>query len=261
MTDPFRHDAAPYVLGALTPEERYAFEQHLETCTSCDADVRDFAGLPGLLARISDQDVPMVGEERAESDPPGRAQAAAPHLLLPALLGEVHRRRRTARWRVVAAGLVAACLAVLGVVVGLRGVTGESTGGPGGLAASRPATTPSAGPSPGTAGSPASPSVGPLHFHEVGDAPIAATAVLRTMAWGTQIEVRCKWYEGGPEGSPPTYQLRAVERTGASHDIADWQAVKGAEIVMQAATSVSRGNLAELQILDGAGKPVLSLPL
>ena len=49
MTDRFTHDAGPYVLGALPPEDRRAFEEHLATCGHCRAEVREFAGLPGLL--------------------------------------------------------------------------------------------------------------------------------------------------------------------------------------------------------------------
>ena len=60
MTDRFTHDAAPYVLGALAPDERRAFEEHLTECEACTAEVRNFAGLPGLLAQVdvADLEVP-----------------------------------------------------------------------------------------------------------------------------------------------------------------------------------------------------------
>src|SRR6185295_16006017 len=51
MTDRFTHDAGPYVLGALPPEDRRAFEEHLATCGHCRSEVQEFAGLPGLLSR------------------------------------------------------------------------------------------------------------------------------------------------------------------------------------------------------------------
>ena len=47
MTDRFTYDAGPYVLGALPPEDRRAFEEHLDGCSQCQAEVREFAGLPG----------------------------------------------------------------------------------------------------------------------------------------------------------------------------------------------------------------------
>jgi len=42
--------AAAYALGALDPGERAEFEQHLETCASCRADVQSFRDVSGLLA-------------------------------------------------------------------------------------------------------------------------------------------------------------------------------------------------------------------
>ena len=263
MTDPFRHDAAPYVLGALTPEERYAFERHREICSACDADVRDFAGLPGLLARISDQDVPIAGGELSDSHEPGGDgdAPAVPHLLLPALLGEVHRRRRTSRWRTMAARLAAACLAVLGGVVGLRGVTGASTGGSDGLAAARPTTSQTSSARPGASGSPSTSSVQRMEFRTVGDSPVEASAILQGKVWGTQIEIRCERYSGASEATVPTYTLVALDSSGSAHEIADWQAVNQAEIVMQAATSVSLKDLVELRILNAANDTVLDLKL
>lgn len=49
--DEFATYDAAYVLGALSPEDRQAFEQHLQECDRCAAAVRELAGLPGLLAQ------------------------------------------------------------------------------------------------------------------------------------------------------------------------------------------------------------------
>ncbi len=38
--DPFRESTGLYVLGALSPDERVAFEAHLSGCESCAAEVR-----------------------------------------------------------------------------------------------------------------------------------------------------------------------------------------------------------------------------
>ena len=46
------HDDGAYVLGALSPEDRVAFERHLPGCRECQRSVRELAGLPGLLARV-----------------------------------------------------------------------------------------------------------------------------------------------------------------------------------------------------------------
>ncbi len=43
--------AAAYALGTLDPGERAEFEQHLETCASCRAEVQSFHEVTGLLAQ------------------------------------------------------------------------------------------------------------------------------------------------------------------------------------------------------------------
>jgi anti-sigma-K factor RskA len=55
-----REQAALYVLGALAPQERMAFESHLTTCVECSAEVRSLAVVPALLA----QTVPQVDPSR-----------------------------------------------------------------------------------------------------------------------------------------------------------------------------------------------------
>jgi anti-sigma factor RsiW len=47
----WRYDIAAYVLGSISPAERTALEEHLRDCPSCQDQLTQFAGLPGLLAR------------------------------------------------------------------------------------------------------------------------------------------------------------------------------------------------------------------
>jgi len=66
----WKYEVGVYLLGALTPGERDQFEQHLATCVICRDDVVHLAGLPGLLARVTEAQV--VGHTRAgetASDP------------------------------------------------------------------------------------------------------------------------------------------------------------------------------------------------
>jgi hypothetical protein len=102
--DPFEHDDAAYVLGALSEPERAAFETHLVTCVACAARVHSLAGTPTLLAGITAADL-------AEPE-------AAPDTLLPGLLRRAAHVRRRHRWLVSGlSGLAAACLIALAVAV------------------------------------------------------------------------------------------------------------------------------------------------
>lgn len=95
--------AAAYVLGALPAAERPAFEAHLEACPDCRRTVADLAGLPGLLARVSPDDL-------VEPTP-------VPDTLVPRLVREVRRSSRRRRLLVGALGAAAVLLAVAGTAV------------------------------------------------------------------------------------------------------------------------------------------------
>jgi hypothetical protein len=102
-TDPFHFDDAAYVLGALAPEDRMAFEDHLLICDDCAERVGEIDDIPALLAGI---DPSEVEPERT------------PDTLLPSLLRAASRRRRRQRFTVGAiAAVAAACVAALVVAL------------------------------------------------------------------------------------------------------------------------------------------------
>jgi hypothetical protein len=104
--DPFRYDDGAYVLGALDPDDRAAFEAHLETCPDCAARVNEVQALPGLLAGIDPAEF-----TDASTEPP-------PQTLLPSLLREARRQHR--RQRRLIGGLAAVAAAcVIALVVAL----------------------------------------------------------------------------------------------------------------------------------------------
>ncbi|MDT4920383.1 MAG: hypothetical protein QOI15_1285 [Pseudonocardiales bacterium] len=105
--DPFRHDDAAYVLGALAPQERAAFEAHLETCAECRARVADARAAAGLLDELSAADAGNPGD-------PG----PIPETLLPGLLRRAGRERARRRWIIGSlAAAAAACAIALAVVL------------------------------------------------------------------------------------------------------------------------------------------------
>ncbi|WP_027940749.1 anti-sigma factor family protein [Amycolatopsis taiwanensis] len=98
--DPFKTFDAAYVLGALSPEDREAFEQHLKECAECDRAVQEMAGLPGLLSRVTPE---MLDDREAPAD------------LLPSALTRVRRARRR-RALAVAGGWVTSVAAAAALV-------------------------------------------------------------------------------------------------------------------------------------------------
>jgi hypothetical protein len=59
-----------YLLGALDPAERSAFEEHLETCPACQAELLRLAPLPGLLQRLTPEDYAEIEIGDAPDWPP-----------------------------------------------------------------------------------------------------------------------------------------------------------------------------------------------
>jgi hypothetical protein len=107
-----------YVLGALDAEERQRFEQHLERCPVCLAELAEFAPLPALLDRVRPEDLQPV----AVTPSPelyDRVSAAARR--------EEHRPPRVRRWLLAAAALLVVIGAGTGVVVWTTGSGGGDT--------------------------------------------------------------------------------------------------------------------------------------
>jgi anti-sigma-K factor RskA len=100
-TDTFEYFDGAYVLGALSPEERAAFEEHLFDCAACAARVAELQGLPELLSGISPDDL-------AVNDP-----GPVPDTMLPRLVREVRATHRRRGIFATAGILAAACVAAL----------------------------------------------------------------------------------------------------------------------------------------------------
>lgn len=96
-----------FVLGALDPAERAAFEAHLAGCAACQAELVRLAPLPGLLHQVSPEDFLDEPEElrTPEGDP----------IEPPLPVGAPPTRRRR-YWLVAAAAVLALLIGVAGVL-------------------------------------------------------------------------------------------------------------------------------------------------
>ena len=99
-SDPFVTYDAAYVLGALSPEDRQEFEEHLLGCARCSAAVREMSVIPGVLSR--------TGPPPAPDEPPAG--------LLTDVLRRVRRGRRIRNTvTAVSASVAVAAVVALGV--------------------------------------------------------------------------------------------------------------------------------------------------
>ena len=230
MTDRFTHDAGPYVLGALPPEDRRAFEEHLETCGHCRSEVQGFAGLPGLLSRLPAGELPAVLQGSPEPPPPVS--------VLPALLAEAGVERKSRRRRTVLIGIAAA----LAVAAGSAGVTEAIVNEPAAVVAQEaPQQQPFVPAEPGL--------------------PVAASAAITDVPGGTQIVMTCQY--SGPlsddTNSPATYNLRYVPKDGsAPHWMDSWPVLSGHPYKVQMVVPLPRDKISKFEVTWN-GKAVLSL--
>ncbi len=231
MSCAFAHDAGPYLIGALSPDERLAFEKHLAGCDACARAIRDLAGMPGLLARV-DEDVLTAA---AEEEP-------VPATLLPRLAHEVRRARRR-RGLVTAAVAAAVAVAVAAPFVALEVRD----------AAVPPAATPADVPSDATSGVPMLP---------IGSVPVHASLDLEPVLWGTRLNLVCTYAPDPHQASMPhvvTYALRVRTRDGHAERVGTWRSVDGMTMRLTAGTAASREDIASVEVLAPDGTTVLRL--
>jgi len=214
MTCQFAFDDGAYVLGALTPAERAAFEHHLPECRGCREAVAALAVLPGLLGRLDPSTAATIDSNGVP--------ISAPPSLLPRVLAAASlqrtRERHIRRWRVTAASLVAACLVV---VVGF-GVH---------MVDQRPDTRL-------VAMQPALPKL-----------PVSAEIGLMPTTGGTKIEMVCRYERGYP--GTWVVRLMVIPESGNPEQVGTWTAVGGQEITFSAITHFSPDAIARLELWGG----------
>lgn len=219
MTDGFAHDAAPYVLGALGPEDRRAFEEHLEGCAPCQAEVRGFAGLPGLLSRLPAGELPAA--LAGEAEPPG------PVSVVPAVMARIRSERRSRTRRAV---LVAAAAAVIA--------------GAAGAAATEVLDRPAAA----VAFTPASAEV-----------PASAEARLTDVPGGTRIDMTCRYEGELDGRAREYVLLAVPKGGGEPARLGSWPVLTAADYGMVVVVPMPRGQIDRLQVTNATGRSLLTL--
>lgn len=229
-TDEFALYDAAYVLGALSPSERREFEHHLKGCAACASAVGELAGLPGLMSKVS------VEELTAEVEPP-------PETLLPSLARAVRRERGRRRLTVGAAAAAAAAVIAVGAV-----------------ALSGPDSPTRPPPAPFASGSSTASGSANLALSAVVPSPVTASARLVDMAWGTRIDLTCAYSATGSfpaDGLP--YALVVVDRSGTAQQVATWMALPDRELRVPGASSLARQDIAAVEIRTLSGRAILRL--
>ncbi|MFF5111232.1 anti-sigma factor family protein [Streptosporangium sp. NPDC000509] len=191
MTSRVEHtDVGAYALGILGEPDRTAFSDHLATCPSCTAELRELSGVADALAGIG----------------PLRDDAAGAGEGNPAEVVNLLRRRRTADRRArrgtFVIGAAAAVTLVAGGIAAGTAISGESGNVPVGHSAHGPAEeayrtgTPLAG---------------------KGASGVTGGLVLETKGWGTHAVLELKGVKG-----PLECELVAVSPTGERRVVTGW---------------------------------------
>ena len=216
-TDRFRDWDAAYVLGALDSEDRRAFEQHLATCPACSAAIAEFAGLPGILSKLSTEDaVALLGDEDvpAGADDHLREGVHTPGLVQMLAVAASRRRRRIRLGMLGAAVAVVALITVGGVVF-----TAAQT-------------------------SAATVAMVPIQQHAV-----TASMSVTKKAWGTRFDWSCTYPEAtGKYSSPVSYDLVIVDKSGARTVVASWISVGPHAGGLTASSDIAYGDISSVEI-------------
>lgn len=261
MRCPQTLEVGAYVLGALVPAERDAFERHLGECAICREEVADLAVLPGLLGRIDFETAKAIAQEGEDSAalfpvgwagptvapepteepktvatpitvPPERwagpnadtdARATDPPngKVIPLLAAAERRRARERRNRRFVTAGVGLVAACLALVIGL--------GVPRMLADQGPAFTDMTA--------------------AAANLPIVAELALEPTSRGTRVIMNCEYVGTGNRWE---YRLIVVPKGGgAPQEIGDWKAGPGDKFTLTTDMSMKKDDIDRIEIRRG----------
>ncbi|MFD2792781.1 anti-sigma factor family protein [Promicromonospora vindobonensis] len=252
---------AAYVLGALSPSDRRAYERHLAECDTCRSAVAELAGIPGLLSTLTPAHAEALVAEAPRTEVPDGGEPApygdgpepAPVISLASLAGAARRSR--ARRRSLTA-VAASALVAVGAVGGSMLAGSNLLGGPDGAG-----TPPSASVAAGAR---------TIELRPVGDADMRAELIVTPTTWGTSLRWSCHYPpEPGqqPEGrytpaEPIRYELVLVGRDGVRTTAGTWSWSGGTTTGLDASSAVPLTDVDRIEItLDGQEEALASATL
>jgi Putative zinc-finger len=226
------HDDGAYVLGALSPAERAAYERHLATCSFCREAVAEIAVLPGLLGRLDPADFAKL------LDPTLSAPAPTPINRTPGLVTAAQttrrRERKKVRVRVLSTALAAAVVALIvgvGAVFLMDGGPPETPLPPGEIVAMTPVSD---------------------------TVPLSARLSIADVNGGSKINLICSYPRNSPGLKPYTVRLVAYGPDDETDQLGSWVASPGKEFTMPGVTHLSSSNLSRLELVRNDGTTLLA---
>jgi anti-sigma factor RsiW len=218
---------AAYVLGSLSSAERRGFEAHLAGCPLCRSAVAEINGMPALLSQLDRDELAAMDE----ADRSG-VERLLPDGLLPSRVAKVHWRRRRSQIVTWMAGVAAAAVLAIGVLVGVAGYSPTSV------------------PTPPQAGV----SVQPMA--QVGTNRLASTVSLSSQRWGTFISMDC-FCLAPLNAHHDTLAMVVVGRDGSHTRMATWVAIPGHTAPPVGSISTPVDQIASVQVVSADDGVVL----
>jgi hypothetical protein len=216
---------AAYVLGALSADDRRDFEVHLESCPECRRAVSELAPTVALLSRVSATEAESLLDEE-DGDP---AESAARAQLVSLDRARTRRRRRT--WWIAAAAAVVIAVGAVGTPVTIA-------------ALNRPTAA--------------------FALQDVGDVSLAASVRLTSVAWGTKIDLDCRYPAGSWDDVPSggwTYILAVVGADGETDSVSSWRAGPGSTSRLSAGTALDVAGIRSVEIRTTSGAVLMRYDL
>jgi len=226
------HDDGAYVLGALSPAERAAYERHLATCSFCREAVADIAVLPGLLGRLNPADFAKLLDPTLFADerpPPNRT----PDLVRSAQSTR-RRERKKLRVRILSTSLAGAVVALVIGVGAMFWMSGDT-----------PRSQPVAGRTVAMTAVSA-------------DVPVSAKVHLTALAGATKVDLVCDYDKPDADMKSYTIWLKAYGRDGETDTMGSWVASPSKDFKMTGVTHFAGAGLSRLALVGSDGKTLLA---